>query len=72
MSNNPPRRRFEPTEAAPEPTRLTFDEFVQFKKLFEDSPLAKYIIMAGVGGVVLASIEIVRGVIDLVRYIRSF
>ncbi|HEY6267240.1 MAG TPA: hypothetical protein VIX11_02995 [Candidatus Acidoferrum sp.] len=71
MSNPPRRGKFQPTEGPPEPTRLTIDEFVQFKKLFEDSPLAKYVIMAGVGGVMLTAIEIIRGIIDLVRYIRS-
>ncbi len=45
----------------------------RFKKLFEDSALAKYIILAGLGGIagiVLAIIEIVRMVIELVKHYR--
>jgi hypothetical protein len=63
-ANNPSRRgKFQPTEEPPEPARLTFDEFAQFKKLFEDSPLSKYVKLAGIGGVaglVLVFIELVR------------
>lgn len=57
--NNPPRRRFQPTEP-PEPTRLTLDEFVQFKKIFEDSSLATYIKMAGWGALVAVLLEVGR------------
>lgn len=55
-------RGYRPTEP-PEPARLTLDEFAQFKKLFEDSPLAFWIKAAGAGGIaaILALlIEIVR------------
>jgi len=45
----------------------------RFKKLFEDSALAKYMILAGLGGIagtVLAIIELVRGVVELVKHYR--
>jgi hypothetical protein len=46
-------RAYRPIET-PEPTRLTFDEFAQFKKLFEDSSLAWWIKAAGIGAIVEA------------------
>lgn len=54
-----PTRGYRPTEP-PQPPRLTLDEFAQFKRMFEDSPLAKYVIMAGISGMVLMVIELVR------------
>jgi len=71
-------RGYIPTEE-PGPARLnmTVEELhamlERFKKLFEDSALAKYIILAGLGGIagiVLAIIEIVRMVIELVKHYR--
>jgi hypothetical protein len=69
MSPKPPSYR--PTET-PQPVRLTLDEFTQFKKLFEDSTLAKYIIMAGISGVVIAAVELVRMLWSAVRWIWKF
>ncbi len=66
----PKSRGYRPTEE-PEPTRLTLDEFAQFKKLFEDSKLAKYVVMAGLGGlagILLALVEVVRLIIALVKH----
>jgi hypothetical protein len=54
------RWRYQDSRFAPEPTRLTLDELAQFKKMFEDSRLAKYVKMAGIGGLVLMVIELVR------------
>lgn len=48
-----------------------FSQVERFKKMFEDSTLAKFIVMAGVSGVVVAAIEIVRAFIDLVWYLRK-
>src|SRR5882762_2662886 len=71
-------RGYIPTEE-PGPLRLnmTVEELhamlERFKKLFEDSALAKYMILAGLGGIagtVLAIIEIVRGVVELVKHYR--
>lgn len=68
--NPPPKTRgYRPTEP-PEPTRLTLDEFMQFKKAFEDSPLAKYVIMAGVTGVILVAIELIRAGVDLYQHFK--
>jgi len=66
MSPKQPRG-YQPTQA-PEPAKLNLDEIERIKKMFEDSKLAKYIIMAGVTGVILATIEIGRVVADLVHY----
>jgi hypothetical protein len=49
-----------------------FGQVERFKKLFEDSTLAKYIMMAGIGGVVIAVIEVVRAFIQVVCYLRRF
>jgi hypothetical protein len=60
----PKPRGYQPTEP-PEPARLNIDEIERIKKLFEDSPLAKYIKMAGVSGVVLVLIEVGRVIAEL-------
>lgn len=49
------------------PARLNIDEIERVKKLFEDSTLAKYIIMAGVSGVVVGLIELVRFIVQCVH-----
>jgi hypothetical protein len=46
-----------------------FAQVERFKKMFEDSTLAKYIIMAGISGVVIASVEVIRGFVDLIAYL---
>lgn len=48
-----------------------FAQVERFKKMFEDSTLAKYIIMAGVSGVVIAAVEVIRAFVDLVSYLRK-
>ena len=48
-----------------------FAQVERFKKMFEDSTLAKYIIMAGVSGVVIAAVEVIRAFIDLVVYLKK-
>jgi hypothetical protein len=49
-----------------------FNQVERFKKMFEDSTLAKYIIMAGISGVVVAVIELARAFIQIARYLRNF
>ncbi len=66
MPNKLPRG-YEPTEP-PEEARLNISEIERIKRLFEDSWLAKYIVMAGVSGVILAVIEIVRVALELYRH----
>ena len=61
---------YDPTET-PEPARLNIDEIERIKKLFEGSSLAKYIIMAGVTGLVLAVIEIVRVIVELYHHFNK-
>ena len=48
-----------------------FAQVERFKKMFEDSTLAKFIIMAGVSGVVIAAIEAFRALIDMVGYFKK-
>lgn len=48
-----------------------FGQVERFKKMFEDSTLAKYIIMAGISGVVVGVIESVRALIDLIHYFKT-
>jgi hypothetical protein len=48
-----------------------FAQVERFKKMFEDSTLAKYIVMAGISGVVIAAVEVVRAFIDFVTYLRK-
>jgi hypothetical protein len=59
MAKSPGGHGFPPSTKPPDP-RLSIDEWGRVKKMFEDSSLAKYIIMAGVSGVVLMVIELVR------------
>ena len=62
-----PPRGYRPTEP-PEPSRLTLDEFGQFKKMFEDSSLAWWIKVAGAG----AGVEILRIGWLAIRYFGKF
>jgi hypothetical protein len=48
-----------------------FRQVERFKKMFEDSTLAKFIIAAGISGVVVAAVEVLRAFIDLVVYFRK-
>ena len=52
--------------------RFFFDQAQLFKKLFEDSTLAKWIIMAGLSGVIVAALEILHLIWSAVRYIWKF
>ena len=72
---------FEPELPAPPETRMTpeqyqaqqdffFGQVERFKRMFEDSTLAKYIIMAGVTGMILAVIEVGRVLVELVVFFR--
>ena len=76
MSPKQPRG-YRPTEP-PEPARLsmTIEEMHSmlqgFKKLFEDSDLAKYIIWAGWGAVITAGLEIVRILWLAARFLFKF
>ena len=39
-------------EKPPKPSKVSIDEIGQLRKIFEDSKLAKWIIWAGIGGMV--------------------
>jgi hypothetical protein len=72
---NKKQRPFDPTEQ-PGPARVNMtveelhDMLERFKKLFEDSSLAKYVKLAGIGGLVVAVIEFVRAAIDLYKHFK--
>lgn len=66
MPNKP--RGYSPTEKPEAPTRLTIDEFLRVKKMFEDSPLAKWIVLAGIGGLV----ELIHTLWLAARYVWKF
>jgi len=73
MAPKPPRGYIPTEEPGPARLNMTVEELhdmlERFKKLFEDSALAKFVILAGLGGIagiVLAIIEVVRVVIELV------
>jgi hypothetical protein len=78
MSNKPTGGGYNP---APEPQMTVaqyqglqdffFGQVERFKKMFEDSTLAKYIIMAGISGVVVGVIELARAVIDVISYFKK-
>lgn len=66
MSNEPPNEHgYIPARPSGKPTKLTLDEFVQVKKIFEDSKLAKWIILAGIG----ALAELLHVVWLAIRYV---
>ncbi len=62
---------FRPTEP-PEPSRLTIDEVERFKKMFEDSPLARYIRWAGWGALLTVVLELLRVGWLVLRYVARF
>jgi hypothetical protein len=66
-----PLRGYQPTEP-PEPARLNIDEIERIKKLFEDSPLAKYIILAGVFAVLAFALELLHTLWLAARYLFKF
>jgi hypothetical protein len=55
-----------------EQQRFFFDQAQLFKKLFEDSTLAKWIVMAGISGVIVAALEIVHLIWLAIRYVWKF
>jgi hypothetical protein len=54
-----------------EPARLNIDEIERLKKLFEDSPLAKYIKWAGWGALVAVGLEVLRMLWLAYRYLHG-
>jgi hypothetical protein len=56
------------TPAKVKPSKLSIPEFVELRKALEDSGLAKWVVLAGLGGLV----ELIRGLVDVVRAIKSF
>jgi hypothetical protein len=50
--------------APPKPTKISIAEIAELRKIFEDSKLAKWVFLAGVGGLV----ELIRGIVDIALY----
>jgi hypothetical protein len=66
-----PTRGYPPSET-PQPVRLTFGEYAQFKKLFEESSLAWYVKAAAWGAMLTVGLEIIRLVWLALRYFGHF
>jgi hypothetical protein len=52
----------------PKPSKISISEIPELRKAFEDSALAKWIVLAGAGG----AVELIRGLVDIVRIIKGF
>jgi hypothetical protein len=50
------------------PPKYSLPELVEIKKAFIDSGLAKWIVLAGIGGLV----ELARALVDIVRCIKAY
>ena len=48
------------------------DQVKALKQMFEESPLRKWIIMAGASGIVIAAIELLRMLWAIWRYVGKF
>ena len=57
-----------PDEKPPRPSKISIAEIAELRKIFEDSSLAKWVVLAGIGG----AVELIRGFVDILRLIKSF
>ena len=72
VSYTPPEQPGEPQMTAAQyqdQQDFFFGQVERFKKLFEDSTLAKYIVMAGVTGLIVAALEVIRVIWLAYRYL---
>jgi hypothetical protein len=46
------------------PTKISIAEIAALRKIFEDSSLAKWVMLAGIGGLV----ELIRACVDIAKY----
>lgn len=51
----------------PKSSKISISEIAELRKAFEDSALAKWVVLAGIGGLV----ELVRLAYDMVRYVYT-
>jgi hypothetical protein len=49
------------------PTKISIAEIAELRKIFEDSSLAKWVVLAGVGG----AVELIRLFVDIAKYLHS-
>jgi hypothetical protein len=49
------------------PTKVTIADIAELRKIFEDSKLAKWVVLAGVGGIV----ELIRLLYDIAKYCHT-
>ena len=53
-----------PDEKPPRPSKISIAEIAALRKIFEDSSLAKWVVLAGIGG----AVELIRGCVDIAKY----
>ena len=58
---------FTPPEKPPRPSKVSIAEIAALRKIFEDSSLAKWVVLAGIGG----AAELLRALVDIVRSIKA-
>jgi len=46
------------------PSKITIPEMLELQKALKDSGLAKWIVLAGIGG----AVELIRGLVDIAKY----
>ena len=51
----------------PKPSKITISEIAELRKVFEDSSLAKWVVLAGIGGLV----ELIRLIHDIAQYVHT-
>jgi hypothetical protein len=52
----------------PKSSKISISEIGELRKAFEDSALAKWVVLAGIGG----AVELIRALVDIVRIIKAF
>jgi len=55
------------TSPNPKPSKITISEIAELRKVFEDSSLAKWVVLAGIGGLV----ELIRLIHDIAQYVHT-
>jgi hypothetical protein len=51
----------------PKSSKISISEIAELRKVFEDSALAKWVVLAGIGGLV----ELLRLAVDILRYVDN-
>jgi hypothetical protein len=57
--------------ATSKPTKISIAEIAELRKIFEDSKLAKWVVLSGIGGMVGGLAELIRGCVDIAKYLHA-